>query len=87
MSEIVERVAKAVFLHERSDGEWNAMNETGRGYYRDLARIAIAAMREPTEAMRAAVEGDQQIQCGLDDCNKHGIPYDAWELMIDAALT
>jgi hypothetical protein len=51
-----------------------------------LARAAIEAMREPTEEMRSAVENDQQIQCGLDDCNKHDIPYDAWRLMIEAAL-
>lgn len=38
---------------------WEALDEFGdeqAGYYRDCARAAIAAMREPTEAMIEAAE-------------------------------
>ncbi len=46
----------------------------------------IEALREPTDAMRAAVERNEVIQCGLDDCNMHDIPDKAWRIMIDEAL-
>ena len=73
MSEMIERVAAAI--RDAEQMHWN-----------DMARAAIEAMREPTDEMRAAVENDASIQHGLDDCNQHDIPDEAWRLMIDAAL-
>lgn len=67
MSEMMMRVARAL-----SDADHMA-----DGDYRKLARAAIEAMREPTEAMIAS---DQ-------------LPYSPgemigfWEIMIDAALS
>ena len=49
MSEMVERVAIAVC---EADGcLWSEATDLDKGLYRDTARDAIAAMREPTEAM------------------------------------
>lgn len=99
MSEMIERVARAIcrlghdeYLSKdpdyiipaaaRTDGKPIATWRLFEGQ----ARAAIEAMREPTRAMIEAVENDTVIQSGLDDCNRHGIPFDAWDLMIDAAL-
>jgi hypothetical protein len=85
MSEMIDKVAMAIFAAANAAG-----GDYGEWCSRDMAnaaaRAAIEAMREPTREMQAAVENDDVIQCGLDDCNKHGIPDDAWRLMIDAAL-
>lgn len=72
MSEMVERVARAIYAREKlrsesmerianqgSEGPWVSLllpYESQNEIYRDLARGAIAAMREPTEAMRAAAD-------------------------------
>jgi hypothetical protein len=99
MSEMIERVARAI--DEASDefsiaftphpgGPIDPLVERCRAADREKrmrqARAAIEAMREPTKDMEAAVEADAVIQSGLDDCNKHDIPNEAWRLMIDAAL-
>lgn len=48
MSEMIERVARAICdaSHDNPDPDWRA--------YEHLARAAIEAMREPTEAMSSA---------------------------------
>jgi hypothetical protein len=85
MSEMVERVAKAV--HKL----WCEFNEE-TGLYEDLtpkekefsilaSRAAIAAMREPTEAMILACHGAPDLH--PDDA--HGI-VESWQSMIDEAL-
>lgn len=77
MSEMVERVARAI-------AETRAY---GVGWEERLARAAIAAMREPTEAMQVA-EGIDTLGCKarlgeyLDDWDAAGV----WQAMIDAAL-
>ncbi len=67
MSEMVERVAKAIA---------NNSNLYGCDP-KNIARAAIEAMREPTEAMEKAVSGDEHIDQD---------PRYYWPLMIDAAL-
>jgi|AmaraimetFIIA100_FD_contig_41_5707065_length_408_multi_3_in_0_out_0_1 hypothetical protein len=64
MTTMIERVARAI---AKSQG----VEDTWRGYMAET-RAAIAAMREPTEAMAHA--GDQHAG------------RDAWQAMIDAAL-
>ncbi len=86
MSEKVDQVKKAVGEVLTRDRRGMCLLIASDEELEEIARAAIAAMREPTETMRAAVEADRDIQNGLDDCNKHDIPYDAWRLMIDAAL-
>jgi hypothetical protein len=73
MSDMVRKVALAI--------------EEARGTPRDepspvawkMARAAIAAMREPTEAMENAAG------LYLHDCDAP-LAYDVWQQMIDAAL-
>ncbi len=77
MSEMVERVARAMCM---ADGEIpdfpsHTTNEPFWTYYCDMARVAIEAMREPTEAMRAA-----GYIVTVDD------ETDVWQTMIDASL-
>lgn len=84
MSEMIERVGVAIHAAlTAADFEASHMRTE---QLIAVARAAIQAMREPTREMQAAVEADDVIQGGLDDCNQHGIPDDAWRLMIDAAL-
>ncbi len=74
--DLVERVARAMFVVESDDPDDPGVWEYAAENYRALARAAIEAMREPTEAM---------IDAGAiyADCNgAHG----AWQAMIDAAL-
>lgn len=73
--DMVERVAKALHAGSDSPTEWFDY-ETDREYWRDQARAAIAAMREPTEAMCAAAEAT----------GDHWYFDDSWAAMIDAAL-
>jgi len=60
MSEIVERVARAIYEFSPSEGIWGSVlwdeyPEAMKGPVYGLARAAIAALREPTEAMIEAV--------------------------------
>ena len=70
MSEMVERVAKAI-KRGIADDLPSA----------DIARAAIEAMREPTEAM---------LHAGYDGLGREAAQYtgpeDVWPRMIDAAL-
>lgn len=86
MSEMVERVARAIAALRSCSLEWGpkqpicASCSNARGYSDDvgcmtLARAAIEAMREPTEAMWAAHR----------EADKLGISH--WHTMIDAALS
>ena len=90
MSEIVDRVAQAIHerfvLQQDNPGvcpSWaDLLADTPMGHEiaeenRDLARIAIAAMREPTDAMVEACDGM------IEDAAS---PYDTWRRMIDEAL-
>lgn len=71
MSEMVERVALA--MQEKAEGPTHGnFGERPHESYVKLARAAIAAMREPTEAMLE--RGD------------HGTSADGWAAMIDEAL-
>lgn len=85
MSEMIERVARAIeaeFLRIGEDGSEYASGGD-RGLILDgmfdltsIARAAIEAMREPTEAMQRYV--DEAVF--PPDC------WDDWRLLIDAAL-
>lgn len=73
MSEMVERMAKAL-LEVGCD-------EPNLDDYRDMARAAIEAMREPTAVMIAA--GDEVIP---DNATYEDNAANAYRSMIDAAL-
>ena len=70
MTEMIERVARAIA---------QCLNEPGQCSYSDIARAAIEAMREPTEAM--IKEG--AYGSGEDSA---GVACGAWKAMIDEAL-
>jgi hypothetical protein len=78
MSEMVERVARAFYSSFYDDESWPPVPFDSElrdaDSYREAARAAIQAMREPTEAM---------TNIGWVSMNEERLP---WEAMIDAAL-
>lgn len=75
--DMVERVARAIeaAMNDSSPTGW-----AGEFQFPDLARAAIAAMREPTDAMWAAAWALAEPY--------EGIPFEeGYTAMIDAALT
>lgn len=58
MSGMIERVARAIYAADMSDDEalFDMMSPSQRDVVLDIARAAIAAMREPTEGMLAGTE-------------------------------
>lgn len=71
MSEMVERVARALIKNE-----FGIEPEVLTDAILDQARVAIAAMREPTEAMLTA--GSEWAYAGCSS--------DTWHWMIEEAL-
>ncbi len=78
MSDMIERVAEAIFLKEGRAkdvawvdadkvlalvpvGSWRERQPPVTDYYRAIARAAIEAMREPTEAIVEAVQTEVDI--------------------------
>lgn len=74
MSEMVERVGLALYVA----GKWIDEDATLIQRCERLARAAIEAMREPTEAMILEAYSDDAIGCG--DAKA------VWQHMIDEAL-
>lgn len=74
MSEMVERVAKAI------EAEVDKLNDVRniQGFYEEIARAAIAAMREPTDGM---VETAFSLLPDRDPW-----PIAVWRAMIDESL-
>lgn len=77
MSEMIDRVARALYLHDGGDEEDWEMIVTDRWTAR--ARAAIEAMRIPTPRMSASVQAKHAPHQG-------GVSV-VWMDMIDAALT
>lgn len=77
MSEMIERVARALadrFMLSASMGTTPDMP-----YWREMAGIAIEAMREPNDDMLTeAINRNAKLEM---------LPGQAWRAMIDAALT
>jgi hypothetical protein len=75
---MVKRVARA--LSDHSAGTFYVKDEmSARAMYLGYARAAIAAMRDPTEAMIRA--------CDWPNTDRNSCLDDVWRCMIDAALT
>lgn len=77
MSEMVERVAKAIC--ESSGQSWESAGDGYREICDGFARAAIEAMREPTEDMQEAADMDRTYYGHIATNN--------WRAMISAALT
>ena len=65
----IERVARALLVADRS--------AITPDYYQRMARAAIEAMREPTEAM---------LDAGVNFRERNARTEQIWQAMIDAAL-
>lgn len=91
MSEMVERVARALYEADASNSSvrwesWPENKDRARkglrikcGKYRDRARAAIEAMREPTSEMIDAAWNEAETQTEQ--------AQEVWCAMINAALT
>jgi uncharacterized membrane protein (DUF106 family) len=81
MSEMIERVAKAMARHR-----WAEFDEEQREAGRELARNAIEAMREPIPAMHDAAYGatSSRFEPMVPDFVR--INAKIWRAMIDEAL-
>jgi len=90
LANMVERVARAMFAHDQlSDeaklDEWDAHWRGSRSLYLELAQVAIAAMREPTEAMLLAV-GESVQRFDPETIVDYSVTASFWAKMIDTAL-
>lgn len=90
--DMVERIAEALWQSESLRASdrlrrtvWDDLLEQDRAKWRGLARAAIAAMRQPTDAMEKS--GNRALtDNGLSDVESDDATV-AWETMIDAALS
>lgn len=83
MTDMIERVARAICAHDGKPA-FDDRVEREQRRFRNAAFIAIAAMREPTEAMVEA-GGLEVFSCSDDDPSAEKAAA-AWPAMIDAAL-
>jgi hypothetical protein len=88
MSEMVDRVAQELF-HGRPAGRleeysWDTLTSDWHAAFRDTARVAIAAMREPTEEMLNAPREAYVFAGDFPMSQQEAV--DAWRAMIDEAL-
>ena len=94
MSDMVERVAKTLYEtmypQERNQHlpEWFVAGDGCRDLFMRYARAAIAAMREPTEAMCKAANGQDASKFPLTPVDVQAVlTAKKWQAMIDAALS
>lgn len=100
MSEMVERVAKAIWLCRNTganDADWADEREVARKGHRNTdvhealweARAAVKAMREPTEGMVKAADNAGALDWSPEPGEGlDGVCWnDAWAAMIDTALS
>lgn len=81
--EMVERVARRMHAKHFEFAVPDDSGHPGLFYFREMARVALQAMREPTEAMLAAVPAGTCFTCNRD---WYSGPQEIWQSMIDAAL-
>ena len=84
---MVERVARALALPSGAfPYERIAQNKEAKDALFDMARAAIAAMREPTGAMVDAADNVRIVGADLHDFTAYGCATPVWQAMIDEAL-
>lgn len=74
---MVDRVAAAICLADLPDHTWDEIDPQWQAKYRGWARLAIEAMREPTDAMLDAMP---RLVSTAD------VGREIWHNAIDAAL-
>ena len=77
MSEMIERVARAIYVATPRNKPYSLLTRFKRNALEAEARAAIEAIREPTEAMLDAIYVSEQYYIGVP----------AWRAAIDAALS
>jgi hypothetical protein len=80
MSEIVERVARAILMKGPDGPIWAHSKKDRRDMHLEMARTAIMAMREPTDEMVSRAIGDAS-----DDWSRKDVAF-LFAAMIDEAL-
>ncbi|QUT04363.1 hypothetical protein KFK14_14960 [Sphingobium phenoxybenzoativorans] len=79
---IVERAARAMFATANQLHDWNEPNaEPLRKIYRENARAALHAIREPDEEMIGAADDLTDTHANI-----HPTGLEVWYTMIDVAL-
>lgn len=78
MSDMVERVARAMFPLVPNCRGRSFEDHPMRYNLMDKARAAIKAMRDPTDQMVRAARKDHE--------GEHFLPVSLWQSMVDAAL-
>jgi hypothetical protein len=81
MSEMVERVAEAIYFSRQRNKPWVALGQH-KVIYLKAARAAIEAMREPSDAMLMVSQG-----VFMNPGNGYKREGSDWDRIIDAALT
>lgn len=81
---MVDRAARAMMSDEYGQDGWNVTSEQMRNLWRLRARAAIAAMREPSEAMLIGARDWSLKKYGIGVGNDGAIG--CWQAMIDAGL-
>lgn len=85
MSEMVERVARAIFHSNFPENEYENFDEDSQNKYLESAKAAIEAMREPTEAMiNRTNPAKEMAQWQIDEYKS--IITDSYKSMINVAL-
>lgn len=81
MSDMIERVARAIHFRgdDQGDDAWNHCQPWLRMVAREQARVAVEAMRKPTDEMVRAAHKDHE--------GEYYLPVSLWQSMIDAALS
>lgn len=94
MSEMVERVAKALFEKGPKNNKpapgWVFLTEDWKAAFCATARVAIEAMREPGDAILGYVKEGSAPPNGANDfndwANHYYDPAGFWNALIDEAL-
>lgn len=87
MTDIIDRVARAIFTVQTSNTSDEIWAQINPEYPHEIARAAIAAMREPTEKMM--IEGGGVVPADEAEYRPdraEQTAHDVWQAMIDAAL-
>jgi len=87
MSEMIERVARAIYAVSEADIDWTEETYQAKNIVREEARAAIEAMRLPTTSMIiSATRFENRLGEGRVEVNYGVVAMDIWPKMIDAAL-
>lgn len=94
MAGMVEKVARAIAKAQweligdkgfNPDDAYDLTNNNGRWVFDEMARAAIAAMREPTQVVLDAGDGED-IFFANGALAEHSPALEHWHAMVDAAL-